>query len=240
MISLYSGTPGSGKSLHLAQVIYNRCKHEAITIGNFEINREIVQGSEFYIFVDNEQLNPSLFIDFALDYFGCDDQGLLDGHINKFKEGSLLLVIDEAQLVFNVREWNMVGRKEWIHFFTQHRKFGYNIILVAQFDKMLDKQLRSLLEYEYIHRKVSNFGWKGKMLSIWSGNRMFMCVKRWYPLNERIGSEVFYYHKHLGDLYNTLAVFEKPEPDKKIKQNIPSPEKEKEEDDYGFIQIEEI
>ena len=38
--------------------------------------------------------------------------------------------------------------------FSQHRKLGYRVILIAQFDRMLDRQIRSVLEYEYIHRKV--------------------------------------------------------------------------------------
>lgn len=201
MISLFSGTPGSGKSLHLAEIIYSRCRREKLTIGNFEVNRDVLDNQEFYIYVDNQDLTPDFLLDTAKEYF-------ID---NPFKEGAILLIIDEAQLIFNVREWSLVGRSDWIHFFTQHRKMGYDIILVAQFDKMLDKQLRSLLEYEYIHRKMSNFGWKGKMISIWTGNRLFMCVQRWYPLNERIGAHSFLYNKRLGSLYDTLGLFEKPD-----------------------------
>lgn len=201
MISLFSGTPGSGKSLHLAEIIFNRCRREKLTIGNFDVNRDILDGQEWFIAVDNQDLLPDLLVSYSVEYF----------QDHKFKEGALLLIIDEAQLIFNVREWSLVGRSDWIYFFTQHRKFGYDIILVAQFDKMLDKQLRSLLEYEFIHRKMSNFGWKGKMISIWTGNRLFMCVQRWYPLNERIGSETFLYRKQLGALYDTLNIFKKPD-----------------------------
>lgn len=201
MISLFSGTPGSGKSLHLAQIIYNRCHAEKLTLGNFEINRSVCEGQEFYRYIDNQDLVPELLTDIAKEYFSD----------HKFKEGAIYLIIDEAQLVFNVREWNMMGRSGWIHFFTQHRKLGYDIIICAQFDKMLDKQLRSLFEYEFIHRKMSNFGWKGKMISIWTGNRLFMCVQRWYPLNERVGASTFLYTKKLGALYDTLGLFEKPD-----------------------------
>lgn len=201
MISLFSGTPGSGKSLHLAEIIFARTNREKITIGNFDVNRNVLNNPEFYVYCDNQDLIPDYLINFSREYF----------RDNKFKEGAILLIVDEAQLIFNVREWSMVGRSDWIHFFTQHRKLGYDIILVAQFDRMLDKQLRSLLEYEYIHRKMSNFGWKGKMISIWTGNRLFMCVQRWYPLNERIGAHTFLYNKRLGSLYDTLGLFEKPD-----------------------------
>ena len=126
MISLFSGTPGSGKSLHLAQIIYNRCRFEKFTLGNFEVNRDILDGEEWYQFIDNQDLVPENLIEISKEYFSE----------HKFKEGAIVLIIDEAQLIFNVREWNLAGRSDWIHFFTQHRKLGYDIILVAQFDKM--------------------------------------------------------------------------------------------------------
>lgn len=199
MISLYSGTPGSGKSLHVAQYIYDRCRNKRVTIGNFDINRDTVKNPDFYLYWENSELDPLRLVEFSEEYF--------DFH--KFKEGALLIVIDEAQLLFNAREWNVKGRSDWLLFFTQHRKLGYDIILIAQFDKMIDKQIRSLFEYEIIHRKVSNFGWKGKMLSIWSGNRLFIAVKMWYPLKEKVGSERFYYSAKLGEMYDTRSMFNK-------------------------------
>ena len=39
MITLYSGTPGSGKSLHMAEVLYYRVKnYNGVVIGNFDLN----------------------------------------------------------------------------------------------------------------------------------------------------------------------------------------------------------
>lgn len=197
MISLFSGTPGSGKSLHIAQYIFDRCKREKTTIGNFEINRDIVPNHEFYQYWDNSDITPQNLVRFSYDFFGDV----------KFREGSLLLIIDEAQLLFNAREWNIHGRSDWILFFTQHRKLGFNIIMVSQFDRMIDKQIRSLFEYEYIHRKLSNFGWRGKLLSIWTGNRLFVAVKIWYPLKERVGAEHFLYSPKYGEMYDTRAMF---------------------------------
>lgn len=197
MISLFSGTPGSGKSLHIAQYILDRCKREKTTIGNFEINRDIVPNHEFYQYWDNADITPQNLVKFSFDFFGDV----------KFREGALLLIIDEAQLLFNAREWNIKGRSDWILFFTQHRKLGFNIIMVSQFDKMIDKQIRSLFEYEYVHRKLSNFGWRGKLLSIWTGNRLFVAVKIWYPLKERVGAEHFLYTPKLGSMYDTRAMF---------------------------------
>ena len=39
MISFYTGTPGSGKSYHLAQLVYDKLKYQDINIiANFDIN----------------------------------------------------------------------------------------------------------------------------------------------------------------------------------------------------------
>ena len=48
------------------------------------------------------------------------------------------------------------------HFFSQHRKLGYRVILVAQFSEMIDKQIRALIEYEYIHRNKGKWVEKGQ------------------------------------------------------------------------------
>lgn len=92
-------------------------------------------------------------------------------------------------------------------FFTQHRKYGYDVYLVAQFDRMIDRQIRSLIEYEVIHRKVKNFGKFGFLYNLVAGGSLFVAVKMWYPLKERVGSEFFKGHQRYFELYNTLDTF---------------------------------
>lgn len=198
MISLYSGTPGSGKSLHCARTIKAWSRIGDPVIGNFEVNLPEKFKNANYIYVPNDELTPYYLVQFSRWWF--------ENH--KFSERGILLVIDECQLMFNAREWNIKGRAEWLSFFTQHRKYGYEIILIAQFDRMVDRQIRSLIEYEYIHRKMSNFGWQGKILSLFFGGNTFICVKRWYPLGEKIGSEIFHARKNLYSIYNSYSTFE--------------------------------
>lgn len=202
MIYLYSGTPGSGKSLNTARLLYNRIKWNKPVVANFFFNVDIIKSKKKGIFkeFDNLELSPRVLKEFSINYFKD----------KKFKniEGKILLVIDESQLLFNSRDWNMKGRADWLSFFSQHRKFGYDIILVAQFDKMLDRQIRSLVEYEYIHRKVNNYGFLGKVVSLFVGGNLFCCVKRWYPMRHKVGSEFFTYRKKYSDLYNSYKIFE--------------------------------
>ena len=204
MIVLYSGTPGSGKSLHLASLMKRWLSvFKAPVIGNFSFNASMCHqhGWGSYLEVNNSQLTPEYLVAFSKKY-----QSLR--HWNSIPEEHILLVIDECQLLFNAREWGKENRAGWISFFTQHRKLGYRVVLVAQFDRMIDRQIRSLIEYEYIHRKVSNIGFGGKLLSICSGGNLHIAVQIYKPLNEKVGSEFFKAKKKLYCLYDSYTIFD--------------------------------
>lgn len=196
MIYLYSGTPGSGKSLHTAKVVYETLRLGLPVIANFSFNYSGKKNSFYY--VDNTELTPDYLQDFARQYWNgkC------------VIEGRILLVIDECQLLFNAREWNAKGRSEWLSFYTQHRKMGYDIILVALFDRMIDRQIRSLIEYEVVHRKVSNYGIGGKLLSMFALGKLFCGVKIWYPMREKVGQRFLRAKKKYYSLYDTYNTFE--------------------------------
>lgn len=210
MIKLFSGTPGSGKSLHTAEKIYYALRAGRPVIANFDINQDFVMGRRKkhfdFVYTPNDQLSVDSLVHYSASYFSR----------HRMREDWILLVLDEAQLLFNAREWGQNGRKEWLSFFSQHRKYGYEIILVAQFDRMLDRQIRSLIEYEYIHRKVSNFGVWGKVFSALFLGKLFVAVKMWYPLHERIGADWFVCKKRFFRLYDTFKNFSDSENAKKI------------------------
>lgn len=198
MITLYSGTPGSGKSLHQAKDIYWSLTFNKPVVANYEINTARFKHKPF-IYLPNDKLTPQELVKISKAYF--------ENH--KFREGAIKLYIDECQILFNARNWQQVGRSDWLSFFSQHRKYGYNIYLIAQFDRMIDRQIRSLIEYEVIHRKASNFGFWGSLFNICAGGGLFCAVTMWYPLKERVDSEFFKYHKKYAQLYNTYQVFNK-------------------------------
>lgn len=196
MIYLYSGTPGSGKSLHTAKVVYRTLRLGLPVIANFNFNYSGKKNNFYY--VDNTELTPDYLQDFSRQYWNG----------RRVLEGRILLVIDECQLLFNAREWNIKGRAEWLGFYTQHRKMGYDIILVAQFDGMIDRQIRALIEYEVIHRKVSNYGLGGKFISMFALGKLFCGVKVWYPMKEKVGQIFFTARKKYYSLYDTYNTFE--------------------------------
>ena len=201
MIDLYSGTPGSGKSLHTAERLYFWLRAGRPAICNFEIdlkkvNKKHPEKLQFLV-IDNSELTPAFLISYSREYFSGRTK----------KEDSILLVIDEAQLIFNARTWQQAGRSDWLEFFSNHRKYGYHVILIAQFDRMLDRQIRSVIEYEYVHRKVGNFGIKGKILSVLMGSKVHVAVKVWYPMKEKVSSEFYRARKKYYSLYDTYGEF---------------------------------
>lgn len=197
MISLYSGTPGSGKSMHVAKDIRERAQMGKPTIANFPVNLSKYKRSNF-TYCPNDEMTPDYLIQYSKNYFKD----------RRFKEGAIVVIIDECQLLFNAREWQHTGRAQWLSFFTQHRKYGFDIILIAQFDRMIDRQIRSLIEYEFIHRKASNYGIGGSIFSLCSGGRLFVSVQMWYPLRARIGSSFFHARKKYWSIYDSFATFD--------------------------------
>ncbi len=204
MIRLYSGTPGSGKSLHNAKDVINRSRFGKPVIGNFPCDLSRFKKAN-YTYVPNYELNPQYLINYSMNFF----QG------KTIKEGAILLVIDECQLMFNSRDWQQKGRNEWLSFFSQHRKYGYDITLIAQFDRMIDKQLRGLIEYEFIHRKLSNYGFGGKVMSLLFGGNTFVVVEMWYPLKLKISSDFVHARKYYYSIYNTFGTFQMEAPAEK-------------------------
>ena len=199
MIYLYSGTPGAGKSLHIANHLFWWVKRGVGIVTNFDFNHSGIRSRRYsaILSVDNENLTPELLKRFSREYYSRYE----------FREGGIKLVIDECQLIFNSREWNRPDRAEWLAFFTQHRKYGYDIFLVAQFDQMLDKQIRALIEYEVIHRKVANFGFWGSFFNIITGGKLFVAVTMWYPMKTKTSSEFFHARKKYYSLYDTYKLF---------------------------------
>lgn len=194
------GTPGSGKSLFAAGKILEALSQKKLVITNFELNFHHIRGRLWQWWygggtrceVTNEQLTPQLCQLAAYKYFGEDEP----------REGRILLVIDEAGLVFNPRDWNRPDRKEWLTFFSQHRKLGFDVILICQSDAQLDKQIRPILEYKVCFRKVSSL--IGIPISL------FVATTSYYNTKSKAGrlkTRVFMYHTRWAKLYDTMRIF---------------------------------
>lgn len=207
MIELYTGTPGSGKSLHCARVIYEKLRRKGNVIANFDINLTVFKRKKIgeFICLDNSEISPDFLYRYSLENHRRNTN-------NRIVEGQTLLVIDECQLLFNSREWNVKSRMAWCTFFTQHRKYGYNILLITQFDRLIDRQIRSLVEYQVIHRDVSNFKTIGFILGLLFGGKLFISITQWYGIREKISSSFFLLRPKYMRLYDSYKIFNSTEP----------------------------
>lgn len=200
-VYLFTGTPGSGKSLHMAKQIYWHVRMKRPTVANFDINGDLFKhGTSSFHMVDNSELTPAKLADIATVVFKTVP----------FREGTIKLYIDESQVIFGNRDWRAADRQEWIRFFTQHRKLGYDVTLVAQNHEMIDKQIRALVEYEVMHRKLNNSGWVGRFASLFLVGHPAVCaVTRWYGMRMRLGSEWMIGSRKYYALYDTLKMFQR-------------------------------
>ena len=198
-ISLYSGTPGSYKSYHATADIVQWLGLGKNVISNYPVN-----ASKYYKkrkklgvfkFVTNEQLTVEYLIRFARS-----------NHKPDKKKAQTLIVIDEASIKFNAREIDRKDRMEWIKFLAEHRHFGFNIILIAQNDRMIDRQIRGLLEYDIKHRALRNWNLSFAIASILSGG-LYHCVEYWYPTRIKTSTNLHRFNKKIANCYDTMALF---------------------------------
>jgi len=203
MISFYSGTPGSGKSLQMAHTIefWIRTLKKNV-ISSVPINRKYIlmgrkEGGRIYHY-DYQHLTPDNLYMYALKFHEIG------------RESQTLIVIDEAQFKFSPTACKLFSkideryRQDWLEFFSNHRHLGFDIILISQFDKLIDPQIRCLFEYNFVHRKANNFKTFGQLLTIFR-LKMFVQIQYWYGANERCGSKMFFYRKKYSRIYDSYS-----------------------------------
>lgn len=195
MIWLYSGTPGSGKSLHATHDILDRLSKTKYNENKFVIcNYSLKTKSDKFFYMDNSDITPKFLVEFALAFhkIGVENQSLV--------------VIDEASIFFNCRDEINKTRREWGDFFREHRKLGYNVILICQFDRMIDRQIRCFIEYEVVHRKLNNAGGFGLILNILH-IPLFWTIQRWYGQKMVVGKGLMPFYIKASKAYNTFDLF---------------------------------
>lgn len=129
------------------------------------------------------------------------------GKDGRMKEGSARLYIDEAQLLFNTRTWR--NNMKFIEFFTQHRKLGWDVYLVAHSSGMIDSQIRDLIEYETRLRNLNKVKVFGMFpLYPWPA---FLAIARYAGIAAGAGEiawrRLYRLRKEFASLYDSMEVF---------------------------------
>lgn len=197
-ISLYSGTPGSYKSYHATADIISWLRSGKNVIANFPVNTEKYfkrrKNIGSFTFLPNSELTVKYLLEYA------------NKNHKPSRKAQTLVVIDEASIMFNARQFDRKDRMEWVNFFANHRHFNYEFILIAQNDRMLDRQIRGLLEYDYKHRALKNWNLAFALLSFVCKG-IFHCVEYWYPCKIKTGTQLKRFNKKIANCYDTMALF---------------------------------
>lgn len=146
-VELWTGVPGGGKTLSATKVIVKALKRGKHVLTNILINTgKIKKMTGVYEFRGFDKLNPLEFVKYSIDQGDSDE------------EGRFLIVIDESQVLINSRDFGARDRMSWVKFITNHRHLGYNVILITQYDRAIDKQIRNVVETIKHHKNLNRLG----------------------------------------------------------------------------------
>lgn len=203
MISLYTGSVGSGKSYHGIELGLEWVSRGKNVIANFPIKppktRTKFSQNRWKKKMDRWDYVEEITVEYLMAL------SLQNGWFGN--ESKCLVVIDEAGIMFNSRDWQheREGRQKWIKFLSQSRKFGYDFIFICQMDRMIDRQIRGLVEYEVKHLKANN-AFMFKWLSLFRIT-MFMYVYKWYQTSVKGNMRFSLYRPKVGNRYDTMKIF---------------------------------
>lgn len=192
MIRCYTGVPGSGKSLHVIRKIVAYLQAGKMVISNFPLRVDAVEKNiGRYFYMPNDRLTIPYIMQFARTM-----------HKPK-QENQTLFVIDEASVKFNSRTFMEKDRLAFLSFFAQHRKYGFEIILVQQDLRQIDRQIRDMVELEVEHRKMNNY----KLYKL-CPFPLFCAIEFNIGIRDKNNHEFFLYSHKYGDLYDTYFEFD--------------------------------
>lgn len=212
-IEFYTGTPGSGKSWHSLETVLEYLDKGKHVIANFPINfteKMIKQGlADRYMYIPDQFLmgekGMALLWQVAAEEVHTEDN-IFEKKPRFFGRGEskCLVVIDEAGNYFPPDESTTKVQKQWKLFFRQHRKMGYDFVLVSQGTSDINKAIKSCVEYEIAHRKANRVApFK------WLPFTIFFYVRYWTSDRKRqlLGSESSIFVKKFAKLFDTHMMF---------------------------------
>lgn len=206
-LSLVVGAPGAGKSYYAVRAISQGLQAGKVVATNVALHpdaeariaganpvRYLIPGRRRRL---AERYAASLFV-------GEDLRELFALRLHGQGEGRGLMVLDEAHNWMNARAWRDQDRMEIVRFFTQHRKLGWDVLLITQDELNIDRQVRSLFEYIVRLRNLRN----AKVLGIpVVPFNLFLAVWAWNATSAAVVKrEAYRLHKPTARLYDTMAL----------------------------------
>lgn len=145
MITLITGTPGSGKTLYTVSEIIKQLLHTSVVEIDDDDN-EIVHPRTIFTNINGLKLEHDL-ID------GREDGGLLNWH--EWAKPGAQIIFDEVQKVWPVRP-NGSKVPDCIQALDTHRHMGVDLVLMTQTINNMDRHLQGLVGRHLHIRRVGN------------------------------------------------------------------------------------
>jgi hypothetical protein len=207
-MTLRTAPPGGGKSYTSVNLIVEAILAGKCVAGNVELvgdwpQRIARRHWPFWI----RRFARKRFLDHARDryHFSEDLEELFNIRLDGKGESRGLMVLDEAHNWMNARSWSKGDRAEIVRFFSQHRKFGWDVELIAQDAEMIDKQVRVLAEYIAYGRNLKKAKWGGVRLFPFN---LFLVVVCWHASRRVVVERKLYrLRRWVANLYDHEATF---------------------------------
>jgi hypothetical protein len=211
LIALVTGPPGAGKSYYAVRKAAKALQDGKIVAGNVELREDWPQ----YV----ARRDPVLWAKpwararwlgegersaRARFHFTEDLDELFRIRLAGSREGRGVMLLDEAHNWMNARSWSAGDRNRIVRFFSQHRKLGWDVYLIAQQAEMIDKQVRGLFEYHVHLRNLRKARFMGLPLS---PVNLFLSVWTWHAATRVVVKREVYPLTWRKKLYSTTATF---------------------------------
>jgi len=219
-IAMVTGAPGSGKSYYVVREIVAALEKGKLVATNVELQ----PGWALSIARLNmiRRLIPGRCARVAAEYerrvfITPDLEDLFRVRLAGEGEARGVMVLDEAHNWINARTWDSdetgktAGKGEAVRrrlaivrFFSQHRKLGWNILLITQDEANIDRQVRSLFEYHVKLKNVRNFKVMGVRVCPCN---LFVALWFWNDKSRtRVKVQSYRLVRRVARLYDTMAL----------------------------------
>lgn len=194
MIEIYQGRIGGGKTYAAVAAIARHLAHGGTVYTNIDI---VQQGMANLI----ARRYGKVFNANALLRLPEKVHGWQDFIKWGVRELDVLVVIDEAQVFYNSRDWSRTQNEHgrMLSFLTQSRKACVSVIFITQHMDNIDKQFRLLAQNIWIFRDMAKFG---PLAPLMGG--AFLAVAVDYT-GERLSSKLVWKSRSVFKAYDTLS-----------------------------------
>lgn len=205
MITLVTAPPGGGKSYYAIRRVADALMEGKPVAGNVQLAddwvRQIVRHNWVFWL---RPFKRRRFLREAADryHFTEDLDELFRLRLPGRGEARGRMVLDEAHNWMNARSWSAEDRREIVQFFSQHRKLGWEVDLIAQHPEMIDKQVRNLCEYIVYLRNLKKASWGGVRLFPFN---LFLAVTTWHAAQRVVVKRELFKLNWRKGLYDTEA-----------------------------------